>query len=304
MYKIIQLDLTGDKGIADGKGMIKAEDVLKIFEEHREYFLDEYLRSWNSASSVQDYIAGLYDEGAELFDSGYSEKALPLYASFFRPILKHYRVRTVLDCACGTGNQAVSLALAGYSVTGSDLSSGMLRIAKRRAERYQVEIPFVQADFCRLEEATEDRFDAVICLTNSLSHLLTEADIMKSLNSMHGRLNGGGAVLIELLNYDDLLQGRPHWLPVTINQVRGAFHAGMLYVFDYLPSDIIRWFVVYYEQETPGRGVRLDVNIFDSKGIRGSWLQEAMAGAGFANILCGPSLSPTSLLYRGERRTF
>ena len=56
----------------------------------------------------------------------------------------------ILDCACGIGTQAIGLARLGYHVTGSDISTGELAEAKRRAEDDHVAIRFEQADFCAL----------------------------------------------------------------------------------------------------------------------------------------------------------
>ena len=49
-------------------------------------------------------------------------------------MLKKYRVKTVLDLACGTGSQVFWLAKHGYKVTGVDISPGMLKIAKENAK--------------------------------------------------------------------------------------------------------------------------------------------------------------------------
>ena len=48
---------------------------------------------------------------------------------------------TVLDCSCGIGTQALGLARLGYSVLGSDISSGEIERAQREAERFGVEAP-------------------------------------------------------------------------------------------------------------------------------------------------------------------
>jgi ubiquinone/menaquinone biosynthesis C-methylase UbiE len=54
-------------------------------------------------------------------------------------ILKDNSVTTVLDLSCGTGSQVFHLIGQEYIVTGSDISAGMLKIAKAKAEekKYQ-----------------------------------------------------------------------------------------------------------------------------------------------------------------------
>ena len=41
----------------------------------------------------------------------------------------------ILDCACGIGTQAVGLALLGYHVTASDISSEEIKEAKKTRKR-------------------------------------------------------------------------------------------------------------------------------------------------------------------------
>ncbi len=71
----------------------------------------------------------------------------------------------VLDIACGTGEPSLSIAahVPKGQVTGSDLSSGMLDVAKRNAERRGVRnFATVLADACDLPFA-DASFDAVSC---------------------------------------------------------------------------------------------------------------------------------------------
>ena len=79
---------------------------------------------------------------------------------------RHSRAVTVLDVACGTG--AVTALLAGkYQVSGLDISSGMLAVARAKLPG---QTPLFLADMARFELNT--RFDAIICAYQGVNHLL------------------------------------------------------------------------------------------------------------------------------------
>lgn len=71
-----------------------------------------------------------YRNIAEYYD--YMHKENPKRKKFFNKIFKENNVKTVLDCACGTGNDLIMFYSLGYEVTGSDLSDSMLSIAEQK----------------------------------------------------------------------------------------------------------------------------------------------------------------------------
>ncbi len=68
----------------------------------------------------------------------------------------------ILDLGCGTGRHSVELAKRGYSVTGVDISAGMLSEARKKAEAAGVTVEFIEADATQIQ--LEPVFDAAICL--------------------------------------------------------------------------------------------------------------------------------------------
>src|ERR1700692_2350268 len=68
--------------------------------------------------------------------------------------------RELLDVATGSGNVAISAALAGASVTGLDLTPELLEVARRRAREAGVEARFVEGDAEELP-FENDEFDVV-----------------------------------------------------------------------------------------------------------------------------------------------
>ena len=124
----------------------------------------------------------------------------------------------ILDCACGIGTQSIGLAAMGYDVTGSDLSVPELEEAKVRAARNGVDIPFVQANFCTLEEVFAETFDIVIAMDNVLPHMLTSADLEAAVGSITGRVKENGIFVASIRDYDEMLKLKPPYSPPYIHQ--------------------------------------------------------------------------------------
>jgi SAM-dependent methyltransferase len=116
---------------------------------------------------------------------------------------------SVLDCSCGIGTQAIGLALRGYRVQGSDLSSRAVERARREAVGFGVSASFTVADFRTLESDVAGTFDLVISCDNALPHLLTHEDLRLAARNMGSKLNVAGLLLVSLRDYDRLLQEKP-----------------------------------------------------------------------------------------------
>jgi len=104
------------------------------------------------------------------------------------------RPARVLDLGCGAGRDMVWIEVQGASVTGTDLSRGMLEHAGR-----QVRGPLVQADMTSLPFATSS-FNGVWCMA-SLLHL-PKAEAPSALAEMKRVLLPGGALVLGLQEGD------------------------------------------------------------------------------------------------------
>jgi glycine/sarcosine N-methyltransferase len=121
-------------------------------------------------------------------------------------------IERVLDAACGTGHHAIALAQRGYKVIGADLSAAMVERARKNAAAAGLDIRFTVTglgEFAALGEA----FDAVLCLGNSLPHLLTAAALDKALADFVAVLRPGGLLVIQNRNFDRVWAGRERFMP-------------------------------------------------------------------------------------------
>src|SRR3954452_9808272 len=77
----------------------------------------------------------------------------------------------ILDCACGIGLLAVGLAEAGFRVTACDASPAMVDRTQALARTHGVEVSTRTCRWDQLpDQGWQDRFDAVLCVGNSLAH--------------------------------------------------------------------------------------------------------------------------------------
>jgi len=139
---------------------------------------------------IYDQFAFDYDEFGPIEDYLGAEK------DFLDNLFAKNNVKTVLDCACGTGQHLYLLSQLGYQVSGSDYSASMLQVARGNLSEHKMDVPLRQCDFRYLEQAFDERFDAIVCLTTALPHLHTDEDLQKALCSMRNRLNKHGLLVL------------------------------------------------------------------------------------------------------------
>lgn len=123
-------------------------------------------------------------------------------------IFKRFRVRKILDCACGTGEHLLALVSWGFEVVGTDSSEEMLERAREKARERNLSLEFKKTSFEVLSSIFREEFDAVLCLGNSLPHVLEDRELEASLFGMYEALRENGILLIQVRNYDWIFRER------------------------------------------------------------------------------------------------
>lgn len=131
---------------------------------------------------------------------------------FIEQQLETMDARRVLDAACGTGMHAIALAQRGYDVVGTDLSAGMIERARDNAAQAGADVRFEVAEFGELSVRVGDAFDVVLCLGNSLPHVLTPEELAATLADFAACLRPAGLLLIQNRNFDAVLADRTRWM--------------------------------------------------------------------------------------------
>jgi SAM-dependent methyltransferase len=170
-------------------------DIIQNFYDNLATQYDKLFRDWKAATREQ----------AVILDRIFRSNGFDLSAS-------------VLDCACGIGTQSIGLAALGYHVTASDISSGALTEAAKRAAENHVDIRFEHADFCALGHAFTETFDIIICMDNALPHMLSHDALASAIASITGRMDKNGIFIASIRDYDALLKDKPPYSPPYIHK--------------------------------------------------------------------------------------
>ncbi|HVF40003.1 MAG TPA: class I SAM-dependent methyltransferase [Gemmatimonadaceae bacterium] len=138
---------------------------------------------------------------ARYYDLLYGDKDYSGEASYVASLLSAHSpdARSILEIGCGTGAHAAELARLGYSVTGIDLSDGMLQLAEERKNRLSSDLTsnlsFIHGDArnARLHR----KFDAVISLFHVMSYQATSEDLAAAFATSRAHLADGGAFVFD-----------------------------------------------------------------------------------------------------------
>ena len=150
----------------------------------------------------EEYVRGFVEKWDELIDW---EQRWAAEGDFFIEMLRSRGVQRVLDVATGTGFHSVRLIEAGFDVTSCDGSPYMLSKAFENARQRGHVLRTVQADWRWLNRDVYGRFDAVICLGNSFTHMFQERDRRKALAEFYSALVHDGHLIIDQRNYDQMI---------------------------------------------------------------------------------------------------
>jgi SAM-dependent methyltransferase len=224
-----------------------------------------------------------YDRLARLFDVMTDwQKRLTLEMPFLQRTLDRHQARTILDTACGTGWHAITLAKKGYTAAGCDASPQMIEQARANSAKAQANVRFEVAGFNQLNHFTET-FDAVLCLGNSMPHLLSQEALVEAMQQMRGNLRRGGVLILQNLNYDMRMKKKPRFFAANGNDEALVWRFA-----DYGPQ-FITFHTALFERKTEGARQEavswsVEVNSTLHRPLLQRDADEALVQAGFGNL--------------------
>ncbi len=115
---------------------------------------------------AQDFFSGLF---VDLWLAATSEQQTQQEADFLEKVLGLTAGASIVDLACGGGRHSLELSARGYRLTGVDISSEFLDVARAAAAERGLAVKWEQRSM--LDLPWEAAFDGAICMGNSLGGL-------------------------------------------------------------------------------------------------------------------------------------
>jgi glycine/sarcosine N-methyltransferase len=165
-------------------------------------FGDEPLEIRDTDHYQAEYVRTFVEKWDALIDWEARERS---EGAFFIDLLRRLGKHKVLDVATGTGFHSIQLLKAGFQVTSVDGNASMLSRAFENAREQGHILRTIHADWRWLNRDVHDKYDAIICLGNSFTHLFDERDRRRALAEFYAALRYDGVLILDQRNYDVIL---------------------------------------------------------------------------------------------------
>lgn len=139
-----------------------------------------------------------YSSFARYYDSLTHNVEYEKRADYLCELMKKFdhNAGLTLDLACGTGSLTVALAKRGMDVYGIDGSPSMLSVAQQKAAENELNILFL----CQQMQSIDlyGTVDTVICALDSINHMTSENDVLKTFERVSLFLNPDGYFIFDV----------------------------------------------------------------------------------------------------------
>jgi SAM-dependent methyltransferase len=230
--------------------------------------------------------ASFYDELAPHYHLLYDdwERSIGRQGAALAELLRECGIEPgaqVLDAASGIGTQTLGLLQNRYRVTASDLSSGAIARLRRELAYRGLRADVGVDDLRTLVRVAPASMDAVIACDNSIPHLLSDADILRSFQSCFRCLRPRGIAIFSVRDYAAIERRNPDVRPYGLHDEDGRrFLAVQVWEWDRDQYDLR----LYLTSESPS-------GVCETRVLRSRYyavpipkLLELMAEAGFVDI--------------------
>jgi SAM-dependent methyltransferase len=122
------------------------------------------------------------------------------------------------DLGSGHGIQSIALANLGYAVTAVDFNRQLLR--ELSVNKNNLPITIHQGDVLEYLATNETQVDLIVCMGDTLTHLLSMDDVDKMLKLCAQRLADGGKLMLSFRDLTEELEGAKRFIFVRGDESR------------------------------------------------------------------------------------
>ncbi|MCH7322178.1 class I SAM-dependent methyltransferase [Solibacillus sp. MA9] len=151
-----------------------------------------------------------YERFAEVYDELMVDIPYDQYVQWITRYAPATQFKQLLDIGCGTGTLASMLHVAGYQVSGIDLSEDMLAVASARMAANGISMPLYAMSMDELDGF--DNLDVAIIPIDSINYVKDEANVVETLKRIYASLRDGGQLFFDvhsLFKMDDIFLDGP-----------------------------------------------------------------------------------------------
>lgn len=216
----------------------------------------------------------------------------PKQIQFVKDRISNPQEMSLLDIGCGTGDLSLELATSFEKVVGIDLDSAMLNAARKEAKKIK-NIKFHQLNMMDIKSRFgPDAFDAILCFGNTLVHLENTSAILDFFMQINSILKEGGKFLLQIINYDRILDHNIDSLPTLDNN-----HINFVRNYHYWKDRHLIEFETILTIKSTNQVILNNIPLFP---IRQSEIEKLLFQAGFKTIqffgdFMGDPLLPESI---------
>jgi SAM-dependent methyltransferase len=167
---------------------------------------------------------------------------------FYSNILLKYNCKSLVEIGCGSGNLSIPFKNAGFDYVGIDSSDEMLNLAKIKNPAAL----FLKEDMRKFELTAKKA--AAIITGRTISYMLTDNDVMGTLQTIHKNLNTNGIICFDCIDANKFIP--------QIDEAKKIIHKARFKNNDYQRDSLWKinpaqrfsfdWASVYYEVNTNG----------------------------------------------------
>ena len=177
-----------------------------------------------------------------------------------------------VDLGAGCGFQSIPLAELGYSVTAIDLDAGLLQ--ELRDEAGDLPIHTVEADLREFRQHISESLELAICMTDTLLHLESRADVRKLCSNVMTALAPGGRFIVTFRDLTHELTGLDRFVPI-----RSDSNTIFTCFLEYEPETVKVHDLVYRRD---GDSWQFSKSYYRKLRLSREWMEQTLAAADFS----------------------